>query len=205
MSKRGGATAELTAKQKAFINHYILTLNGTESARLAGYAGTESSLAVIAHSNLRKVKIRGEIDRRLRELTVTADETLARISVHATTSLDDFLTFEGDTPKIDLTKAKRLGRLSAVKKYKETETRVTNKFGREVVTVNREIELYPSDSAHDKLMRYHSLYNDKLKIEGWQRELLDLIQSGRLTREEVRKELGDELANEFFETVGVRK
>lgn len=42
-----------------------------------------------------------------------------------------------------------------------------------------------------------------IHITGWQREVLDLIQSGRITAEQARQELGDELATELFESAGI--
>jgi hypothetical protein len=38
----------------------------------------------------------------------------------------------------------------------------------------------------------------------WQTELLQLIESGDVTLDEAREELGDDLANEFFAAAGIR-
>jgi hypothetical protein len=43
----------------------------------------------------------------------------------------------------------------------------------------------------------------KLKIFGWQDEVLALIRDGRITLDDARQELGDELATELFERVGI--
>lgn len=48
---------DLTPKQSDFAKHYVATKNGTESARLAGYSGSDSVLAVMAFDNLRNPKI----------------------------------------------------------------------------------------------------------------------------------------------------
>lgn len=151
-----------TDKQKAFIDWYVILLNGTESARRAKYKGNDNTLAAVASENLRKPKLRAEIDRRLRESAISAEETLARVKKHATGSLGDFLD---DDERVDLKRAKESGKLDLLKKYKETETKVVNKFGREVITTKREIEIYPSDAALDKLMRYHGMYKDNLNID----------------------------------------
>lgn len=53
----------LTPLQAAFIEHYVATGNGTQSARLAGYQGSDVVLAVQAHDNLRLPNIRAELER----------------------------------------------------------------------------------------------------------------------------------------------
>lgn len=59
----------LTAKQLAFINAYMGEANGnaTEAARLAGYKGSDETLAVVGYENLRKPNIAEEITIRQRE------------------------------------------------------------------------------------------------------------------------------------------
>ena len=52
-----------TALQAAFIEHFARTGNGTQSARLAGYQGSDVVLAVQAHDNLRLPNIRAELER----------------------------------------------------------------------------------------------------------------------------------------------
>lgn len=159
-------TTFFTPKQKLFIDYYLQTLNGVESARLAGYKGEYHTLGVVAHDNLKLPKIREAIESRLEEAAISANETLARVSKHATGTMSDFLELQPSddgkfTVLLDIKKAERSGKLDLIKKYKETETRIVNKFGRETVTVRREIELYPADAALDKLMRYHALYGPK--------------------------------------------
>lgn len=46
--------SELTPKQKAFVDHYLVTGNGVDSAQKAGYAGNYETLAQVAAENLRK-------------------------------------------------------------------------------------------------------------------------------------------------------
>ena len=110
-----------TAKQKLFIDNYLVTLNGTEAARLAGYKGDDNVLGVIAYENLRKPKIKKEIEHRLSESALSANETLARVAQHATASLDDFLVIDDardGVVRIDLERAKEAGKLGVIKKYK---------------------------------------------------------------------------------------
>jgi len=59
----------LTSKQTLFIKHYVNGKSGKESAVLAGYS--RSSAEVIASQNLRKLKIRAEIDKQLKSVGVS--------------------------------------------------------------------------------------------------------------------------------------
>lgn len=52
-----------TALQAAFIEHYARTQNGTQSARLAGYRGSDVVLGNQAYDNLRIPDIRAELER----------------------------------------------------------------------------------------------------------------------------------------------
>ena len=73
----------LTGKQKLFVEHYAATLNGTKAARLAGYKGSDATLAVAAHKLLRLGKIKDEVEKRFKGAAMGADECLARIADHA--------------------------------------------------------------------------------------------------------------------------
>ena len=70
----------LTTKQKAFVEAYLETFNGTQAARRAKYKGDDNTLAVVAYENLRKPKIREAIDDRLSEMAMSANEVLARLA-----------------------------------------------------------------------------------------------------------------------------
>jgi phage terminase small subunit len=159
--------SDFTSKQKAFVEHYLITLNGTEAARRAKYKGDDNTLGVVAYENLRKPKIRAEIDRRMKQLSLSAEETLYRITEHATGTMEDFLSGDDEWGyTLSLDKGKDAGKLHLVKKYKETEITIKGKDDYERTTLRREIELYPADGALDKLMRYHGLYNDKV-VHTW--------------------------------------
>ncbi|MCA9325797.1 terminase small subunit [Candidatus Saccharibacteria bacterium] len=59
----------LSHKQLLFVDHYIHTGgNGTAAARAAGYKGNTATLGAVAHENLNKPHIRGEIVRRQAEI-----------------------------------------------------------------------------------------------------------------------------------------
>lgn len=188
-----------TAKQQAFIDHYLITLNGTESARRAGYQGDDNSLGVIAHENLRKVKIKEAIDQRLSKMTMTADELLKRVSDTAAGNLLDYVTPWGS---LDIQKMREDGKGYLLKKYKKTTRTIPRKDQEPIEVEHIEIELYGADAAHDKLMRYHGLYNDKMRVTSWQDEIVEALRRGELTPADVREAFPD-LAENFFVKAGI--
>jgi len=60
----------LTAKERTFVEEYLVDLNGTQAAIRAGYSAR--SAAVIAHENLRKPKIALALDRAMPSAAVSA-------------------------------------------------------------------------------------------------------------------------------------
>lgn len=144
----------LTGKQPAFVDYwFICDFNGTEAARRAGYKGSDNTLAAVAYENLRKPHIAAEIQRRIKERGMAADEVIMRLSDQARGSMAFFLNFDGRQVTIDMNQANELGKLNLVKKYKQVDTIVGS--GDEEAVLNRriEIELYPSQQALAHLAR----------------------------------------------------
>jgi phage terminase small subunit len=192
-----------TDLQKRFIDYYISTLNAYESAKRAGYKGNYDTLRNTGSENLAKPYIRQEVDRRLAEMIPSPNETLTRIGEQARGSIEDFLRIHDDFGNVlSMETAKERGKLHLVKKYKETKSTRRDKDGGEYITIRKEVELYPADSALDKLMRYHSLYNDKTRLLTWQDEIVDALRSGEVKPEDIQLIYPD-LAAEFFARAGV--
>ena len=136
--------------QWAFIEHYCELLKGADAARLAGYS--EKSIYSIASENLRKPKIRAEIDRRLEaKRDNMKGELINRIITTATASIGDFMRFEVDKDTgveewtgYDFVKARDEGKLDRIKKLKVTKTGI-------------EVELYDAQAARFKLAQIFGL------------------------------------------------
>lgn len=86
---------DLTGKQRNFIEEYLQCFNATEAARRAGYDGSDATLAVIGHENLRKPKIAERIAQRFQERVMGADEVLARLSEMARADISYFVGQQG--------------------------------------------------------------------------------------------------------------
>ena len=120
-----------TDKQQAFIDHYLICWNATEAAKRAGYS--EKTAYSIGYENLRKPEISEEIQKRVSELTMTADEALIELSKIA----------RGDLSKVK--KPEDAGGI--LKKYKRT-------IGKDGST-SFELELYPKDAALRDILKIH--------------------------------------------------
>ena len=147
--------AKLTDKQQAFINHYLITLNGTEAARRAGYKGNDVTLASVAYENLRKPHLREEIDNRLNALTMSADEALLRMTQIARGDLSQYIYNDGDID-IQALKENDDGRL--LKKYRRTRNSTTRKNGDEFESETIDFEFYPADAALRDILKIHGKY-----------------------------------------------
>ncbi len=136
-----------TGKQRAFINHYIICLNGTEAARLAGYKGDDATLRAIAYENLTKPHIKAEIDRLFAEQVMSRNEVLARLNAQATATMADFIG--ADNKSLDLNKAAKAGKLHLIKKLDTSKNR---------------IELYDAQSALALLGKHYKLFAEQFEF-----------------------------------------
>ena len=137
----------LTHKQQLFVEHYLTCWNATDAAKRAGYSS--KTAYSIGSENLTKPEIKAEIDRRLSEAAMSADEVLARLADHARSSLADFMTDEG---ALDLAKAREAGKLHLLKKIR------WDKDG------ELAIELHDPQTALVHIGRYHALFVDKTAL-----------------------------------------
>lgn len=144
----------MTDRQKLFIEHYLATFNATQSAIKAGYS--QRTAYSIGQENLKKPEIRKEIDRRLGQAAMSANEVLARLSMQASSNMGDFISiietdgvgvFAGKKVhlgQLDLAKAAKAGLLGLIRKFK---------VGKDGTT----IELYDAHRALVTLAKYHRL------------------------------------------------
>lgn len=86
----------LTAKQKRFIEEYLVDLNATQAAIRAGYS--KKTAAFIGAENLKKPQIQAEIQRRMAErqkrTEVTQDRVVKELARLAFANAADFVTVE---------------------------------------------------------------------------------------------------------------
>jgi phage terminase small subunit len=152
---------KLTAKQQAFVEHYLTCWNGSESARRAGYSAHTASEQ--AARLLADVRVQEAITQRLAELKATADEVLVRLTSHSRGSMDDFI---GAMDRIDLEKARDSGVMPLIKKLRQRTTTISKTDGEDVETHEVELELYDAQNATVQLAKILGQYVDRLELTG---------------------------------------
>lgn len=186
----------LTIKQRLFIDHYIICMNGTEAARLAGYEGDTAQLSVISSQNLRKLSISREINRRLEAFTMSANEVLIHLTDIARGDIADALNASGG---IDPLEAKRRGKSHLIKRFKTKQ--ITSEDSDIYET---EIEMYDRLDALKTLAKFHSLLVDRVKVDDWRSDIIALLKEGKVTPEAVLNEVGAEIAQELLNASGLQ-
>jgi hypothetical protein len=54
-----------------------------------------------------------------------------------------------------------------------------------------------------KLGQHLGLFKEQVQIETWQDKVIGLLRDGKVTPDDVRDELGDDLATELFAAAGI--
>lgn len=151
--------AKLTAKQKRFIEEYLIDLNATQAAIRAGYS--PHTAGAIGHENLNKPEIRARIDKALAERSkrtgINADRVvreLARIALVNPANVIDFdvATIFDDASEDDL------AAIASVK--------VKTIPGENGDIVEREVRMYDKNRALELLGKHLGMFKDRLEING---------------------------------------
>ena len=140
----------LTDKQRVFVEQYLICWNASEAARLAGYS--EKSARSIGSENLTKPNIQELIEQRIATMALSADEVLARLSDLANADMSDFISLSEQGFKIDLKKARDLGRTHLIRKIRQDQNGI-------------QIELHDAKDALIQLGRHHGLFTDVIAGE----------------------------------------
>lgn len=89
---------ELTLKQRLFVQYYCGKArgNGTEAARLAGYAGSDETLGVVGFENIRNPRIKEAINEWFDAQSMHSGEITSELSDIGRAEWRDFLTIRTD-------------------------------------------------------------------------------------------------------------
>jgi phage terminase small subunit len=157
---------KLTNKQKVFVEEYLRSWNATAAAIAAGYS--EKSARLIGHENITKPYLKAEIDRRIKEKIMTADEVLTRMSDMARASHFPFIRISEDGfVYFDFSHPDAKNYFHLIKKIKTKRQRRFEGRGEDAEEWEDEwveVELHDAQSALVTLAKYHSLLTDKMPI-----------------------------------------
>lgn len=189
--------SKLTAKQQAFVERYLVSFNGAEAARLAGYS--KHTARVQASVLLSNPNVKAAIAARIAELKATTDEVLLRLASHSRSSMDDFVS--GDYLSLD--RARERGVMHLIKKVKVKTTTVSKPGAEDYETHETEVELYDAQAATVQLAKLLGLFVERVEVRTWRDRVIDLLKAERVTPAEVVAEFGPSLASELFAAAGV--
>ena len=152
-----------TKKQRVFVEEYLQCWNAAEAARRAGYS--ERTARIQASKLLTKPNIQEEIQKRIAEKAMSADEVLLRLGDMARGDIGEFMDIESMSFNLALQNAKERGLTHLIKKVKQRTTITQKKDGDEEENHWIELELHDSQAALVHLGRVHKMFTDKIDIQ----------------------------------------
>lgn len=145
--------AKLTAKQKKFVEEYLIDLNATQAAIRAGYSpntAQEQSSRLLSN-----VMVKNEIDKamaqRSRRTGISQDRVLRELAKIAFVNPNDVINFSDATVK--MTSEENLAAIASVKVKK-----IPGEYGD---ATEREVKLYDKLRALDLLGKHLGIYDKK--------------------------------------------
>ena len=152
----------ISNKQRVFIEEYLQCWNATEAARRAEYAHPNKQGPRL----LVNIGIQEEIQKRIDEKAMSADEVLLRLGDMGRGDIGDFMDIESMSFSLALEKAKEQGKTHLIKKVKQRTTITQKKDGDEEENHWIELELHDSQAALVHLGKHHKLFTDKVEHSG---------------------------------------
>ncbi|MCL1789879.1 MAG: terminase small subunit [Peptococcaceae bacterium] len=146
---------ELTVRQLAFVDEYLIDLNGTQAAIRAGYSPRSASS--IANDLMDKPHVADEIARRMAERSkrtgVNADRVIRELAKVAFADITDIVGMDGQLRPEVYTRD-------------DTAAIASIKIRGNQFMEEREVTLFPKTQALKLLGEHCGLWNDKLNVEG---------------------------------------
>jgi phage terminase small subunit len=155
----------LDPKQVAFCEAYLRTFNKSEAYRISHPGCQVQTSWTNGERALRNEKVQAYIAKRLKQMVMSADEVLARLSDHARGSLEHFLDINDEGfAGINLAGDDAKSNLHLLKKIKTVRTRRTVGRGPDAEPWEDErveIEIHDPQRALEQLGKYHNLFAEK--------------------------------------------
>lgn len=151
-------------KQRLFVDYYLQSFNASDAARKAGYS--ERSAREIGRKLLTNVDINAEIQEKLAEVHMSAEEALKLTADIARGDIAQLMDVSSMGFNLDMSKAKELGLTGLIKKVKQrTVTHIAKSESdedREVIDL--EVELYDKQAALRDILKVHGKFVDRTDI-----------------------------------------
>lgn len=153
----------LTKKQQRFVEEYCVDFNATQAAIRAGYS--EKTADVQGCRMLRNVKVLTSVERRIKKLTMSADEALLRLSCIARGSLRPFLVDSTlGSKRVDLTTEKADRHLDLIKEIEITERAIVGDGNDSAIReVKTKIKVHDAKSALVDILKIHGRFSERVE------------------------------------------
>lgn len=160
---------DLTNKQQAFVNEYIIDLNATQAAIRAGYS--EHTAKDIGCENLAKPNIKNAIQAKLDARTVrtqvTADRVLKELAKLAFSNTEDYITVNEDgLASVDLSKLTRDQAAAITEITVETRKEYGSKEADAATIEKVRFKLADKGINLERLGKHLKLFTDKVEHTG---------------------------------------
>ena len=154
----------MTNKQRLFIDYYLQSFNASDAARKAGYS--ERTARQIGSRLLTDVDIKAEIQARLADVHMSADEALKLLADIARGDVAQIMDVSSMGFNLDMKKAQELGLTRLIKKIKQkTVTHIAkNESDEDREVHDLEVELYPADAALRDILKVHGKFTEKIEV-----------------------------------------
>lgn len=153
----------LNKAQQVFVSEYLKCFNGTEAYSRAYPKAKRDSARACAADLLALPSIKAEIESRLVEIHMSADEALKLQADIARGDLTEFFTPYGN---LDFDKLRDSGHGRLVKKIKQKTVTKVGKGEKDEDTeiLETEIELYPADAAQERILKMHGKFKEHIDL-----------------------------------------
>lgn len=144
----------MNARQRRFVEEYLVDLNATDAAKRAGYS--PRTAYSIGQENLKKPEVLAAIetakDERAKRVQVRADEVLRELVAIVKTNPSHFTT--DDDGRLALADPKDTESWRAVASVKQKTRIIPQKDDEDIIEREVELKLWDKNSAIDKAMRH---------------------------------------------------
>lgn len=161
----------LTDKQRAFCEEYIIDFNGAQAAIRAGYS--EKTARMIATENLTKPYIQAYLSELIQErkerVKVSQDDVVRELSHIAFDDIKNYLKFKTEKIKVDTdSNGEPIYDYRTIVDVKDSQTIDTRNIQEVAIAPNGafKFKLYGKDDALVNLGRHLGIFNDKLNLTG---------------------------------------
>ncbi|MBW4440148.1 MAG: terminase small subunit [Plectolyngbya sp. WJT66-NPBG17] len=156
---------DISERARRFADAYFLSLNPIESARSAGYEGSEATLRKQSYRLLTDDRVQGHLETRRAKLVQATDNTLleviAQLKTIAFTNIKDVASWTTDSVDFKPSSEIPSEQAQAIRRVKGRKRPVFGKDGEKVgESLDFELELHNKEAALKLLASYYGIDSD---------------------------------------------